>query len=112
MKPEDWAPPAAMDAKIRQWMRAHGYTVNSTRYYAEDEVYAWRHEEQEGSPTLWITRAVIERYEPADLAEHLDRLKVAARMRSKPKARFVVVEQDSEVRVVVWGHPERKDQDR
>jgi hypothetical protein len=50
---------------------------------------------------------VLERHDPADLVAHLDRLQVASRMRSKkPMARFVVVESDSEVRVVVWGHPE------
>jgi len=101
-----------MDAKIREWMKAQGYAVNSTRYYAEEEVYAWRHEEQLGSPTLWITRAVLERYDPSDLVTHLDRLAVAARMRSKPKARFVVVERDSEIDVVEWGHAERKEGDQ
>jgi hypothetical protein len=111
MKPDNWTPPAAMDAKIREWMKAQGYTVNSTRYYSDEEVYAWRHEEQEGSPTLWITRAVIEHYDPVDLVAGLDQLNVASRMRSKPKARFVVVERDSELRVVVWGHPELRDLD-
>jgi hypothetical protein len=110
MKPDNWAPSAVMDTKIREWMKAQGYAVNSTRYYSDEEVYAWRHQEQEGSPTLWITRGVIEQYDPADLVAHLDRLKVASRMRSKPKARFVVVERDSEVRVVVWGHPELRDE--
>ncbi|MDQ3136459.1 MAG: hypothetical protein M3Q93_02600 [Gemmatimonadota bacterium] len=104
MKPDSWTPPAEMDAKVREWMKAQGYSVNSTRYYFDDEVYAWRHEEQLGSPTLWITRSVLEHCAPTDLAAHLDRLHVAARMRSKPKARFVVVERDSEIDVVVWGH--------
>ncbi len=112
MKPDNWMPPAALDAKIREWMKAQGYAVNSTRYYFDEAVYAWRHEEHEGSPTLWITRAVLEHHDPTELVAHLDRLNVAARMRSKPKARFVIVEQDSGVRVVVWGHPELKDLDK
>lgn len=112
MTPESWTPSAEMDAKIREWMKDQGYPVNSTRYYFDDEVYAWRHQEQLGSPTLWITRAVLEQCDSTELCAHLDRLHVAARMRSKPKARFVVVEGDSGIEIVVWGHAELKEGDQ
>ena len=63
MHENEWKPPAEFDEKIRAWMTAQGWTANSTRDYFDEEVYAWRQDTSSGSsPTLWIARAVIEKY--------------------------------------------------
>ena len=83
-----WTPPADLDAKVREWMKEHGWPVNSTRYYGE-EVYPWRHElAGGGSPTLWITREAIEDQDSTTLVEELDRLPVADRIRDNPQETF------------------------
>jgi hypothetical protein len=104
MVQEEWRPSTEADAAIRQWMTAEGLAVNSTRYYLDDEVYAWRHEEPDASPTLWIARTVLEDYDPPALVAALDRLHVAVRMREQPKARFLLADEDGVVTISPWGH--------
>jgi|SRR3954464_10857610 hypothetical protein len=107
MHAHDWKPPADFDARIREWMAGQGWTANSTRDYADEEVYAWRQDTSSGSsPTLWITRAVVERHPVAEVVEQLNRLGVADRMRSNPKARFLVTEEAGEVVVNAWRRAE------
>ena len=104
MSADEWKPSPEVDAAIRRWMTAQGLAVNSTRYYGDEEVYAWRHEASGGAPTLWIARTVLEAYDAATLAAALDRLEVAGRMRANPKARFLVVEEDGRILVTPWSH--------
>ena len=104
MAQEEWKPSAETNAAIRQWMTAAGLAVSSTRYYHEDEVYAWRHEAADGSPTLWVARTVLESYDPPALVAALDRLQIAERMRDRPKARFLIADEDGAVTVSPWGH--------
>jgi hypothetical protein len=104
----DWKPSPEMDAAVREWMKAQGLPVNSTRYYFDEEVYAWRHETAGGSPTLWIARPVLEDSNAAALVAALDRLRLGDQMRAAPKARFLVVAEDGDIRVRPWGHgPDR-----
>jgi hypothetical protein len=104
MTSEAWKPSAAIDAAVRHWMDAAGLKVSSTRYYADEEVYAWRHDVPGASPTLWLARTVLEDHEPADLVAALDRLGVAERMRTTPNARFLVADEDGRLTVSPWRH--------
>jgi hypothetical protein len=99
-----WKPAREVDLAIRAWMKAEGLPVDSTRYYADEEVYAWRHEFPGGSPTLWIARAVLEQHDAGAVVAGLNRLGVAARMRAAPKARFLIVDEDQQLYVTPWGH--------
>jgi hypothetical protein len=100
----EWEPSPATNDAIRQWLESHGLKVSSTRYYGDDEVFAWRHDLAAGSPTLWIARTVLETYSPPDLVAALDRLGIAERMRGTPKARFLVADEDGLLTVSPWGH--------
>jgi hypothetical protein len=103
----EWKLPADFDAKIREWMTNQGWTANSTRDYFDEEVYAWRHDTSSGSsPTLWISRRVIEDYPVSQVIEHLGRLGVADRMRSHPKARFLVTQEAGQIVVKPWSRSE------
>ena len=104
MPADEWKPSPEVDAAIRGWMTAQGLAVNSTRYYGDEEVYAWRHEASGGAPTLWISRTVLEDHDAPALAAALDQLHLAERMRASPKARFLVVDEDGRLRVTPWGH--------
>jgi hypothetical protein len=104
MEAEHWKPRPEMDQAIRAWMKSQGLAVDATRYYSDDEVYAWRHELPSGSPTLWISRPVLEEHDAAALVAGLERLGVAGRMRDAPKARFLVVDEDQQLRVTPWRH--------
>jgi hypothetical protein len=107
MHAEQWKPPAEFDAKIREWMTGQGWKANATRDYFDEEVYAWRHDTASGSsPTLWIARTVIEAHPASQVVEQLDRLGVADRMRSSPKARFVVTQEAGQIVVKTWPHAE------
>ena len=107
MHAHDRKPPAAFDVKIREWMAVHGWAANSTRDYADEEVYAWRQDSSSGSsPTLWIARAVIDNHQVSEVIEHLDRDAVADRMRNNPKARFIVTREAGQLIVKSWPHPE------
>jgi hypothetical protein len=103
MHAQEWKPPAEFDSKIREWMAGHGWTANSTRDYLDEEVYAWRQDTSSGSsPTLWIARSVIEHHPVSTVVEQLDRFGVADRMRSHPKARFIVTEEFGNLVVKPW----------
>jgi hypothetical protein len=79
-------------------MKAKGWEVNRTNYDTDREIYAWRHELRGGkSPTLRISRRVLEGYRAFIVLHHLDELKVAQAIRADPTARLVVVQQDSSV---------------
>ena len=107
MPENEWRLPADFDAEVRQWMTAQGWAANSTRDYFDEEVYAWRHDTSSGrSPTLWIARSVIEKHKAADVIRELDRLGVADRMRSNPKASFVVTQEAGQIAVKTWPHAE------
>jgi hypothetical protein len=97
-----WKPSSYMDEEMRRWMKAKGWEVNRTQYGARSRVYAWRHEVGGGpSPTLRVSRKVLEDYPPFAVAEFLDRLKVAAAIRAKPDARLVVVQNGGKVALVL-----------
>jgi len=93
-------------------MRVQGLPVGSTRYYPDDEVYAWRHEAAanastvtgDGAPTLWIARTVLEDDAPATLVAALDRLGIGDRMRAAPQRRFLIVQEDGDIHVKPWVH--------
>ncbi|HYC32973.1 MAG TPA: hypothetical protein VEB59_11845 [Gemmatimonadales bacterium] len=78
--------------------------MNSTRYYTEEEVFAWRHQVAESSPTLWIARPVLEQHSAEELVAALESLAVAERMRAAPLARFLVVDEDTTLTVTPWPH--------
>jgi hypothetical protein len=93
-----WKPIEDHDKEIRQPMGARGWEVTRTNYDADREIYAWRHELRGGkSPTLRISRRVLESYPAFVLLYHLDQLKVARAMRAQPEARLVVVQTGSTV---------------
>jgi hypothetical protein len=104
MSPDEWKPSPDVDAAVRQWMAAQGFVIDSTKYYFDEEVYAWRHEASGGSPTVWVARTVLEDYDAPTLLGAFDRLGLADRMRASPKARFLVVEEDGQILVAPWGH--------
>lgn len=107
MPDNEWKPPADFDETIRVWMTAQGWTANSTRDYFDEEVYAWRQDTSSGSsPTLWIARAVIEKHKAGHVIRELDRLDVADRMRSNPKARFLVTQEAGQIVVKSWPRAE------
>jgi hypothetical protein len=108
----EWKPPPVTDAAVRDWMKTQGLPVGSTRYYPDEEVYAWRHEAggrsatpaDGGAPTLWIARTVLEDDAPTTLLAALDRLGIGERMRTTPKRRFLVIQEDRQIYVKPWGH--------
>jgi hypothetical protein len=107
MHAHEWKLPADFDAKIREWMAAQGWKANSTRDYLDEEVYAWRQDTSTGSsPTLWIARGVIDKYEVGQVTEQLDSMGVAARMRTNPRARFLVTEEEGKLVIKPWPRPE------
>lgn len=104
MPQDTWRPAPQVDSAVRDWLKSKGLPVESTRYYAEEEVYAWRHESAGGSPTLWIARPVLEDHSAGELVAALEALGVADRMRATPMARFLVVDEDTAVKVTPWPH--------
>jgi hypothetical protein len=101
---ERWRPSREVDQAMRAWMKAHGFPVDATRYYAKEEVYAWRRALPGGSPTLWIARPVLEDHDPAALVAGLERLGIASRIRAAPTTRFLIVDEDQQLRVTPWRH--------
>jgi CheY-like chemotaxis protein len=96
--PSTWKPPEDIDRAVRAWMKGRDWEVSRTNYDTEQEVYAWRHDVRGGpSPTLTISRNVLESYPAFVLLYHLDQLKVANIMRAQPEARLVVVQKGSAV---------------
>jgi hypothetical protein len=93
-----WSPSEGMDEAVRDWMKSKGWEVTKVNYDFDREIYAWRHELRSGpSPTLRISRGVLEDYPPFAVLEHLDRLDVAAALRRSPNIRFAVVQNGTTV---------------
>ena len=88
-----WKPAEDTDRAVRTWMKAKGWEVTGTNYDIGREIYAWRHELPAGnSPTLRISRRVLEDYPAFMVLHHLDELKVAQAIRARPEARLVMVQ--------------------
>lgn len=86
-----WKPSENTDRAVRAWMKAKGWEVTRTNWDANREVYAWRHDVRGGSsPTLRISRRVLEDYPAFVVLYHLDQLKVAQAMQARPEARLVL----------------------
>jgi hypothetical protein len=92
-----WKPTEDTDRAVRAWMKAKGWNVTRVNYDNDREVYAWRHDVRGPSPTLRISRQVIESYPAFVLLYHLDELKVATAMRAHPESRLVVVQKGSTI---------------
>ena len=93
-----WKPTEDTDRAVRAWMKAKGWNVTRVNYDFDREIYAWRHDMRGGpSPTLRISRQVLESYPTFVLLYHLDELKVAREMQAHPKSRLVVVQKSSTV---------------
>lgn len=74
-------------------MKARGWDVSRTNYDPDREVYAWRHDVRGvPSPTLRISRQVLESYPAFAVLYHLDQLKVAQAMRADPEARLLMLQ--------------------
>jgi hypothetical protein len=81
-----WKPSEEHDKEIRRWMKLKGWGVTRTNYDPDRQVFAWRHDVRGGpSPTLRISRQVIESYPAFALLYHLDELKVVRAMGVTPK---------------------------
>jgi hypothetical protein len=93
-----WKPSDHVDERVRGWMRAKGWEVTATDYHFEQEVYSWRHQQPGGkSPTLRVTRYVLEHNPAFVILYHLDRLNVARAIRAQPGARLIVTQEGSTV---------------
>lgn len=70
-----WKPSADIDEEVRSWMKAKGWEVTRTNYDSERGIYAWRQDVRGGSsPTLRISRRVLEDYPAFVVLYHLDNL--------------------------------------
>jgi hypothetical protein len=79
-------------------MKAKGWEVTATDYNFEQEIYSWRHQQPGGkSPTLRITRSVLEHNPAFVILYHLDRLNVARAIRAHPETRLVVAQEGTAV---------------
>jgi hypothetical protein len=93
-----WKPTDHVDEQVRGWMRGKGWEVTTTDYHYEQEVYSWRHELRGGkSPTLRVSRYVLEHNPAFVILYHLDRLNVARAIRAQPEARLVVTQKGAAV---------------
>ena len=76
-----------VDRVVRGWMETQGWPVpEETPPDFERKIYPWRHDVVGECYTLWITKKVIEDYEPSEIEEALNRLKVAEMFRQQPEA--------------------------
>jgi hypothetical protein len=101
------APPAETDSAVRAWMKDHAWPVTWAKYDFTHEVYGWRSEAPGGSHTLRVSQAVLEDRPGAELTAHLDRLRVADRIRQEPKRYHLVKRQGAEVVVESLDGPPR-----
>jgi hypothetical protein len=93
-----WKPTDDVDREVCEWMRSKGWEVNRTNYDSDREIYAWRHQLPGGkSPTLRISRHVLEHYPAFVVLYHLDQFRVAQAIRARPEARLVVVQNGAKV---------------
>jgi hypothetical protein len=95
-----WKPSVDHDREIRRWMASKGWEVSRSSYDFDREICAWRHDVKGSpSPTLRISRRVLETYPGFIVVHHLDELKDAKHMRARPEAEFVVVQDGGTVTV-------------
>jgi hypothetical protein len=88
-----WKPSEDHDQEIRRWMEKKGWPVTRIHYDADREVYGWRHELRGGkSPTLRISRYVLEHYPAWAVSHFLDELGLGREIRKRPQARLVIVQ--------------------
>ena len=88
-----WKPSEEHEKEVRRWMTSKGWEVTRTNCDFKRGIYSWRHELPEGnSPTLRISRQVLEDYPAFMVLHHLDELKVAQAIRARPEARLVMVQ--------------------
>jgi hypothetical protein len=67
--------------------------VTRTNYDSDRKVYAWRHDVRSGpSPTLRISRQVLEGYPAFIVGYQLDQLKVASAIGAEPAAYLMIVQ--------------------
>jgi hypothetical protein len=93
-----WKPTEEHDKEIRRWMQSKGWEVTRTNYDFDREICAWRHDVRDGpSPTLRISRQVLEDYPAFVVIHHLDQLKVASAMRAYPEAQLVLTQKGLQV---------------
>lgn len=93
-----WKPTGDVDEQVRGWMKAKGWEVTATDYHFDQEIYSWRHHLRGGkSPTLRVTRYVLEHNPAFVILYHLDRLNVARAIRAHPEARLVVTQEGTTV---------------
>jgi hypothetical protein len=94
-----WIPAFDTDAEVRLWMRAKGWDVTGPEYDSGRQIYAWRARSVRSghSPAVRISRTVLEDYPGFAVLELLDRLQVAAAIRRRPEAQYVVAQKGSEV---------------
>jgi hypothetical protein len=93
-----WKPSEEHDREIRRWMKSKGWEVTRTNYDFDRRIYAWRHDQPGGkSPTLRISRRVLEDYPAFVVVHHLEQLKVAKAMRARPEAQLVLLQNGSKV---------------
>jgi hypothetical protein len=72
--------------------------VTATDYHFDQEVYSWRHQQPGGkSPTLRISRSVLEHNPAFVILYHLDRLNVARAIQANPEARLVVTQEGTNI---------------
>jgi hypothetical protein len=94
----NWKPSDDVDRDVRSWMNAKGWNVTRVNYDSDRKIYTWRHDVRGGSsPTLRISRQLLEGYPAFVLLYRLDELKVARAMRAQPEACFVLVQKGSTV---------------
>jgi hypothetical protein len=94
-----WKPSEDADQEVRQWMKSKGWEVSGAEYDFEREIYAWKARSVRSghSPVLRISRQVLTDLRAFAVLEHLHRLEVAAAIRSRPGARYVVVQNGPQV---------------
>jgi hypothetical protein len=93
-----WKLADEVDQEIRRRMKARSWEVTPTNYNTDREIYAWWHDVPSGpSPTLRISRRILEDYPAFVVLHQLDTLKVAQAIRAQPEARLAVVQDEWKV---------------
>ncbi len=81
-----------LDSEIRDWVKTKGWeVVGRAEYDAGSKIYSWRLKLRPGkASTLRIARKLLEDYPTFVVLYHLDNLNVAAAIRARPGAGFVL----------------------
>jgi hypothetical protein len=95
-------------------MDGQGWPVTWAKYDFTHEVYGWKSEAPDGSHTLRVSQAVLrvsqavlEDHSGPELVRHLDRLRVADRLRHEPKRYHLVKREGASVVVISSDGPPR-----